>query len=351
MKMKSLHILNLFSVLVIFVSPCVAAADKAEKSIDSKPPSVFATIGKEAISWQDLNVAYNQAAQKKFYHGSPADHVIAALQREVADKLVADTLVLNEANRRKIKPDTDVVNQELESIEKRRAGDAQWLEARGRVLPVLTRQIENETKVKKLTAQVRNVTPPTSVQVRAYYTNHPEKFTAPVEQRVSIILLTVDPSSGNEVWEQAAADASVLLERIRKGESFAEMAKLYSKDAETVDQGGDMGYLHAGMLADTSQKAVDAIQVGEITKPVRLLQGVALFQLTSRNPALLSSFESVADRAKDLWLADASDKAWESFMDNLRKKTPMNIDESKFLPLAKTEVRPSSSAENAPSSN
>ncbi len=275
MKLNPLSTISLFSVLVILVNPGAVAADTTEKGTE---PSVFATIGKETISWQDFGIAFNNAAKNKFYHGKPADNVIAALQRDVAGKLVADTLVLNEANRRKIKPDTAAVKQELESIEKKRAGDAQWLEARGRVLPILTRQIENETKIKKLSAQIRNVTPPTSTQVQAFYASHPEKFTAPVEQRVSIILLSVDPSSGNEMWEQTTADAHTLIGRIRNGESFAEMAKLYSKDAETVDQGGDMGYLHEGMLADVSQNAIKTIQVGEVTEPVRLLQGIAIFQ-------------------------------------------------------------------------
>jgi hypothetical protein len=200
-KLKTLTVLGQLSALAIFAGSCVVAAEAAEKDTASQPTSVFATIGKETVTWQDFSIAFNQAAQKKFYHGNPSDEAVATLQREIAGKLVTDTLVLNEANRRKIKADSAFVNQELGKIESKRAGDAQWEEAKHRVLPILRHQIENESKIKKLTAQIRDVAAPTAAQVRQYYTDHPEKFTAPMEQRVSIILLSVDPSSSNDVWE------------------------------------------------------------------------------------------------------------------------------------------------------
>ena len=346
MNLKKIRTLNLISTLFILGSPCAIAADALPGDAAAEQPSVFATIGKETITWQDFGIAFNNAAKNKFFHGKPADDVTAALQREVAGKLITQALLVNEANRRKIKPDTALVTQELEKIEKMRAGNAQWTEARNRVLPVLTKQIEDESKVKKLTALIREVTQPTKAQVQAYYTSHPEKFTAPVEQRVSVILLSVDPSSDQQTWAQTIEDANTLLKRIKNGESFAEMAKQYSKDAETVDQGGDMGYLHAGMLAETSEAAIKALQVGEVTNPIQLLQGIALFQLTNRNPSKLSGFDSVAERAKELWLADASDNAWKKFEDNLRKKTPMKIDETKFLPQAPAEIKPEAPAKN-----
>ncbi len=310
----------------------VGAANAADKVAADTTPSVFATIGKVTIPWQDVEAEYIKEAKNKFFHGKPADQVVAELQRSVGDKLVVDALILNEANRRKLKPDEKIINQQVADYESKFANDPNWAEAKGRVLPVITKRFQNEFLIKKLEEVTRKVTPPTTAQVQTYYNSHPEKFTPPVEQRVSVILLSVDPSS--DAWNETIEDAKNLLRQIREGKDFAEMAKLYSKDMQTVDQGGDMGYLHDGMLPGLPQETVNKLKVGEISEPVRLLEGVALFRLTERKNPGLSNFESVKQRARELWLADASDKAWNTLLANLREKTPMNIDESRFLPLS-----------------
>ena len=48
----------------------------------------------------------------------------------------------------------------------------------------------------------------TDDQIQAYYDANPDKFTEPRRQRVSVILLKVDPSSGSEAWQAAMASPS-----------------------------------------------------------------------------------------------------------------------------------------------
>ncbi|NOU01787.1 MAG: hypothetical protein HOO95_09490 [Gallionella sp.] len=325
LKQISLIFAVLFSVGVMSAS----AAD--QPSVDEQ--SVFATVGKVAISWQDVQTEYRSAAKNKFFHGKPSDEVVAELQRTVADKLITNALVLNEAYRRKLKPDSKTINQQVADYETKFSNDPKWPEARTRLLPIITKRFESEALVKMLENNVRKVPAPTAAQVQAYYTSHPGKFTTPKEQRVSVILLKVDPSAGEDAWEQTKADAKTLLRQIREGEDFAEMARQYSRDSQTVDQGGDMGYLHEGMLPGLPQETVNKLQVGEVSEPVRLLEGIALFRLTEQKTPGLSNFNSVKQRAKELLTSEESDKAWDTLLAELRKKTPMKVDESRFLPL------------------
>jgi parvulin-like peptidyl-prolyl isomerase len=311
----------------------IMGANAADQSSTDGQPSVFATVGKVAITWQDVETEYKSAAKNKFFHGKPSNDVVAELQRTVADKLITNALILNEANRRKLKPDAKIINQQVADYEAKFTNDPKWPEARARLLPIITKRFESEALVKKLENNVRKVPTPTAAQIQAYYTSHPDKFTAPLEQRVSVILLKVDPSSGADAWEQTIEDAKILLRQIREGEDFAEMAKQYSRDLQTVDQGGDMGYLHEGMLPGLPQETVNKLRVGEVSEPVRLLEGVALFRLTERKAPGLSSFESVKQRAKELLASEESDKAWDALLADLRKSTPMKVDESRFLPL------------------
>lgn len=336
MKSNIAHVKNILLTLSVLFSATAGAAAPENKG-EEAPPSVFATVGKVKITWQDFESEYKKTAKNKFYHGQPAQAVVAELQRTIADKLVTDALILNEAKRRKLKPDANEVNQEIAKNEQKFASNPQWQEAKVRVLPILTQRFQNESLIKKLEATVRQVPAPSLAQVQTYYKNHPDKFTSPVEQQVSLILLRIDPSSTTEVWQQAIADAETLIKRIRNGEDFAAMAKMYSQDAATVDQGGDMGYLHEGMLPGLPEQTIANLKEGEISEPVKLLEGVAIFRLTKRNLPGLSSFESVKQRAQELRQAEESDNKWNALLADLRKKTPISIDESRFLPLATTQ--------------
>lgn len=338
MNLQSLYFKSSILLLSGLLSTATFAANLPKETSEQSTASVFATIGKGIITWQDYKAAFEKASKNKFYHAQPSNDVIAELQREVSNTLVTNQLILNEANKRKLKPDTAFVTQEVKKFEAGVAGDPNWTQSRDRVLPIITKRIQNENLVQKMESIIRKIPAPSEVEIKEYYTAHPEKFTTPAEQKISIILIKVDPSSTPAEWNQAIEDGKSLVKRIRDGENFEEMAKRYSQDEATVDQGGDMGYLHEGMLPGMPQLTVDRLQVGDVSEPLRLLEGVAIFKLTQRNPAILSSLNSVKQRATELLYSEKSDSTWLAFIADLKSKAAMNIDESHFLPLPVTST-------------
>jgi peptidyl-prolyl cis-trans isomerase C len=193
---------------------------------------------------------------------------------------------------------------------------------------------------------VRNVPPPSVKQLRKYYAAHPEKFTPPPQQRVSTILLRMDPGAPNTDWQKANEEAQDLVKRLRAGEDFAELARQYSGDS-TAEEGGDMGYLHEGMLPGLPAATVSKLQPGETSDPVNLMEGVAIFRLTERKQPGISSFEASRQRVRELWLTEQSEIAWNSLIARLKKNTPVQVDESRFLPLPVVTEKPAESIETS----
>ncbi len=301
--------------------------------------SVFATVGEVQITWPVYKAEFDKEVRNRLFHNSnPSDEMIGKIQREVGARLVTNALVLNEAKLRKLQPDYEAVDQEVANFERKMAKDAGWQKVREQSLPAVKQRIENDNLVKKLEGVVRKAPAPDETEVKAYYEKHPEKFTAPKEQRIAVILLRVDPSSTTNGWNQTIEDAKGLAQRVRDGEDFAALAKLYSKDEETYEQGGDMGYLHVGMVPELTQEAVDKVEIGGVTEPVRLLEGVAIFKLLDRKQPGLSAFDLVKQRAADLLSVENGNAAWITFLADLRKNTAMNIDESRFLPAAEATM-------------
>ena len=325
-------VLTVLSIFVLFGNNALAA-DKASAAIsaESSNPPVFARVGKDIITQNQYDAAYAAASRNRFYHGKPPEAEVAALQREISDKLINDVLLLNEAKRLKLKPDNEEVKQKLEKYEQRNASNTQWQKIRDRALPVLTKRYQDESLRNQLEKQTRKVPSPNEKQLRAYYNAHPEKFTEPKQLRVSVILLSVDP--GLPTWDATRKTAEDLVKQLREGADFAEMAKLRSGDAESAGQGGDMGYQHSGMMSEMSEQAVDKLKPGEISDPVNLMEGIAIFKLTERKDPVLKSLDEVKQRARELYLTDESERAWKSLVVQLRKKTSVTVDESRFLPL------------------
>jgi parvulin-like peptidyl-prolyl isomerase len=171
---------------------------------------------------------------------------------------------------------------------------------------------------------VRKVPEPMADEVRAFYDSHQALFTEPEKLHLSAILLTVDPSAPKAVWDQARSEASAIHARLLNGADFAETARLHSSGKE-AERGGDLGYVHRGMLPEALEQKIDEFTIGVPAEPLTLLEGVAIFRLDERKTAKLRAFEDVSGRARDLARRDREEAAWASLMTSLRSAAEVKI--------------------------
>lgn len=319
--------------LVLLAVNHVAAAPPSVSA--AAQPAIFAKVGDSVITQDEYAAAFNMATRAKFYHGKPPDNEIALMQREVGEQLVARILLLHEAKQRGLRADANEIQKTVQSYDQRYAKSEQWKKNRAQQLPALIARLEQENLLSQLETTIRARVKPNEQQVKTYYAAHPPQFTEPEQMRVSVILLKVDPSASAATWTKTSEQAQALAKRARAGEDFAALARQHSADP-SAKQGGDMGYLHSGMLPDEAQKKLAKMQVRQITDSVRLLPGFAVFQLTGRKAAQLHSFDEVKVRAQQLAQRERGDSAWAAFIAELKAKTPVQVDQSHFLPLAKS---------------
>ena len=296
--------------------------------------ATFATVGDSSISLDEYNAAFAVATRAKFYHGKPPDAEIAALQREVAEQLVARAVLLREIKRRGLRADGGAVQKQVAVYEQRYANSEQWKKNRAQLLPTLIERLEQDELLEKVEKSVRDQHQPSDAQVKAYFAAHRDKFTEPEQMRVSVILLKVDPSANDSAWKAREEQAKALAKRLRGGEDFATLARQHSAEASAL-QGGDMGYLHRGMLPEGSQGALEKLKVGEVSDPQRLLEGYAVFRVTERKLAIPHSLDQVQLRARQLAQREQADLAWNAFVKDLKSGTSIEVDQSRFLPLAR----------------
>lgn len=171
------------------------------------------------------------------------------------------------------------------------------LSAQGMTAETLRDELRREISIRKLLDQSISAGLDVSDQeITAYYEQYKSRFRV-VETHYHVAHLLVTPHPDPEVRnlrnDDAPSDADAqlkiqrLLERLRAGEDFGELARNYSEDPTTALGGGDLGFFPESALADTHpvlRSVVQRLEVGQIGGPVRTSQGYHLVQLLEREP-------------------------------------------------------------------
>ncbi|MGQ9368891.1 peptidylprolyl isomerase [Azospirillum sp. A39] len=98
------------------------------------------------------------------------------------------------------------------------------------------------------------------------------------EYRVAEIFLSIDrPGQEDEVRRVAER----LAEEIRRGANFAAIARQFSQSAGAAN-GGDIGWVQPGELTDELASALNKLQLGQMSPPVRSAGGYHLLLLRDR---------------------------------------------------------------------
>ena len=68
---------------------------------------------------------------------------------------------------------------------------------------------------------------------------------------------------------QKQSEALAVIERLKKGESFANLAKELSIDKGSGKRGGDLGSFSRGMMVKPFEEAAFKLEKGQLSEPVK----------------------------------------------------------------------------------
>jgi peptidyl-prolyl cis-trans isomerase SurA len=221
------------------------------------------------------------------------------------------------------------------------------LKQEGLTLADLRRNLERNMLVSQVQrAEVNDKISVNDEEARAYYAAHPREFTTPAELTLRELLIDV-PTSGRGLSvaqdDEAKAKAEELRKRLQNGEPFARLAAEFSSSSSKAN-GGLIGPINHDELDPRLQKVLDAMQVGDVTEPLRTQRGYQLLKIEARTETKVKTFEQAradignrvadtkrqAERLKYLdqlreqatvtWRNDDLKKAYEQALDKRRKQ-------------------------------
>ncbi|MBC3361976.1 SurA N-terminal domain-containing protein [Pseudomonas sp. SWRI154] len=113
------------------------------------------------------------------------------------------------------------------------------------------------------------------------------------QRRAAHILIEVN----DKVTEaQAKAKIDEIQARLAKGESFEALAKEFSQDPGSANNGGDLGFAGPGVYDPEFEKALYALNKDQVSAPVRTDFGLHLIKLLGVEAPEVPSFASLKDK-------------------------------------------------------
>jgi len=135
---------------------------------------------------------------------------------------------------------------------------------------------------------VRGQAQVTDEEARQYYTQHLSEYRIPDRVKVAHILFK---TAGKTPAEVAAIEkqAGDVLNQIKAGASFADMAKKYSEDA-SASKGGELDWVVRGQTVKEFEDTAFSMKPGQVSDLVKTIYGIHILKLEDKQTAHLQSF-------------------------------------------------------------
>lgn len=251
------------------------------------------------------------------------------IYRMALEKLIEERLIEQEINKAGIKVSGKEIEATLEEVKQRNGATQEDLERalarEGLTLETYKKQIEKGLKWRKLMSWMVKVdTKVGERELRDFYQKNIDRYRRNETYRCSHILFIVPKMATLEEVQEIKKRCQRVLEKIKGGEDFGEMALQYSEDVSRKDR-GDLGYLKKGDLLPDFEREVLRLKVGEVSGIVRTEVGFHIIKLLDHKGSEPLPFEEIKERIRTDYYESEMEKAYQQFLNTLKEKAMIEI--------------------------
>ena len=255
-------------------------------------PKVLKSIGKEVITEQEFNELLNSLSDKyKEYYSTEEG------KAQLLDKLVEQKMFVQEAKVKKL--------DKTEQFKKN-----------------MKTAMENELADMYIKQEIIEGVKIEDKDIQAEYDTNKENYKTNEEVKASHILIYVAEDVKEEDKQAAKTKAESVLKEVLEGKaSFEDLAKQYSEDPGSKDNGGDLGYFEKDKMVPEFAEASFAGEVGKVIPNLVETQfGYHIIKVTDKKAAGYKSFDEVKEEIRAAMLDKKRTEKYEKMMAELKKK-------------------------------
>ena len=245
---------------------------------------IVAVVDNEIILKSELDLRINiEASQKKF------DPTNNAIRKRVLDGMVAEKLLYAQAELDTIVVTDEEINQQLDyqmNYFIQQYGSRERVEETyGMSIEKIKREFKEETRknimAQKVQQQKFGEIDVTRREVIEFYYSYKDSLGL-IPEKFTLGHIFINPKKNSEVKAKAKLFTESLLDSLRHGSDFGQLATKYSDDPGSRTQGGDLGTVDRGVFYPEFEAAAFALKDNEISDIVESPVGFHIIQLLEK---------------------------------------------------------------------
>jgi peptidyl-prolyl cis-trans isomerase SurA len=334
---------KLYLVPVAFL--LLAGGLRADNVVDE----IVARVNDSIITHADMEKG-KQQAQEELQQRYPSDWQAkwAERQKDVLRDLIDRQVLLDKGKDLGITGETETVKR-LDEIRKQMGlGSMEDLEKAALQQGVSYEDFKEQTRENIVTEKVigqevgsRIGGHITDEEVQAWYNEHQKDLVLPESVKLAEILISTQPpkpstddanKNTNSLPEdparvaEAEAKANDLLEQLRKGAKFDDLARKNS-DGPTASQGGEIGEFKRGEMAKELEDKTFSLKTGEVSDVIRTRQGFILFKVLAHQKGGVPPLKEAEEKIRNVIYVQKLEPAARAYLTKLREQSYIEIRE------------------------
>ncbi len=280
---------------------------------------VVAIVNGYEITKAELDRQVGLLMPRSFFHSTVTPEKLKEVEKDALKELEKKHLLLQYAKQKGYKIPDSILKREEKKIREAFGSDENFeagLKRANLTYEIFKKELRNDLLMQKLyDKEVKSEL--SEEDLKEYYEKNMYKFKRPEKIKVRIIYVRNDPTDPKG-REKALKRAEEALKKIKEGEEFADVASKYSNAMSRI-KGGDMGFVHKGMLDEPIEKAAFSLKKGEVSEIIETPKGFYIVKLEDISPAVQLSFDEVKDRLKKELKAKNEKRNLDRILDSMRK--------------------------------
>ena len=275
----------------------------------------LAVVGGRTITKDNLNT---RLRIYELFFQEPMEDV--AKQQQVLDQMIADLVLRDQAQNLGVKVADEQVEAEmakffgsLDRTYKSRTEVNQKLQAMNLTNDDIAAFLKDFLVGQAVTEKKKAEVTVTDEELQAFYDQKKETLYTFKEDvvRAAHVLVPLDQEA---MAQEIAAKA-------KAGGNFAELAKLYSVDPVSSQQGGDLGYFTRGSMVKEFSDAVFGMDPGRTSDPVRTQFGWHIIEVIDKQGPGTLPFDKAKEDVHLRVLTDKQEKAYQAWFASVEKSS------------------------------
>ncbi|WHZ01221.1 peptidylprolyl isomerase [Neobacillus sp. YX16] len=223
------------------------------------------------------------------------------------EQLIADKIVASEAKKQNITISDEELNKEVDKLKESYGGEEafeQVLASNNTTVDVLKEDLKNYLTMRKLIEPQIEIT---DEELKTYFDENKDSLGEAEQVKASHILIK-DEATAKEI-KQKLAD----------GADFAELAKEYSTDEGSKENGGELGFFPRGTMVTEFEDVAFSLPINEISEPVKSDYGYHIIKVEEKKEAKEANFDDSKAAIKETLIDEKMESEYTTWLEGKKK--------------------------------